>query len=70
MNDSYWFDVTVKVKSETDKGVKWENVPFLIGAASVSDAETKVAAFFEEEGSGAEYKVSKVSEKKIYKILK
>ena len=64
-----WYEVTVAVKEETEKGIKIVKEPYLVKAVSVSDAETKVAEHFAEEGMQFDYRVAKATEKIYISII-
>lgn len=68
MEQNYWYIVTVQLSFEDENGkVKNSNEDYLVQAVSPSDAETKVANDFE--GENIVYRLKKVQESKIVKII-
>lgn len=63
-----YFTVSVKVRFENDKGqVKTKTERHLVDAMSVTEAESRVVAFYE--GSMQEFEISAASQSRITEVI-
>lgn len=68
-NDYYWYQVDVSLTFETDEGrTKKVKEVYLVKGISPTDVETQVNEDFE--GVNYEFRILKITETKICKILK
>jgi hypothetical protein len=63
---SYYIS-TVKIATDTEKGVKWNTERYLIDAVSVTDAEKQVHEDLG--GTGIDFEVKSVSKANIVKVI-